>query len=104
LSHTSNPFFSGYFRNGGSRTICPGWPWTTILQISPSQVARITGVNPWHLACYYLWYWSLNSSPTPWTTSPVLFCDGFFFFERGSNELFAHAGFKLQSSWSLPPQ
>jgi hypothetical protein len=26
LSHTSNPFFSGYFRNGGSRTICPGWP------------------------------------------------------------------------------
>jgi hypothetical protein len=27
------------------RTICPGWPWTTILPISASQVARILGVG-----------------------------------------------------------
>jgi hypothetical protein len=24
------------------------------------------------------WYWGLNSGPSPWTTPPVLFCDGFF--------------------------
>jgi hypothetical protein len=26
-------------------TICPGWPWITILPISASQVARIPGVS-----------------------------------------------------------
>jgi hypothetical protein len=26
-----------------SGTICPGWPWTGILQISASQAARIIG-------------------------------------------------------------
>jgi hypothetical protein len=34
-------------------------------------------------------------------TSP--FCD-FFFFEIGSHKLFAQAGFKPWSSWSLPPE
>jgi hypothetical protein len=29
--------------------ICLGWTWTTILPISASQVARITGVNYWGL-------------------------------------------------------
>jgi hypothetical protein len=28
----------------------------------------------------------------------------FFSFEMGSNELFAWAGFKPWSSWSLPPE
>jgi hypothetical protein len=26
-----------------------------------------------------LWYWGLNSRPSPWTTLPDLFCEGFFF-------------------------
>jgi hypothetical protein len=30
-----------------SQTICPGWLWTTILLISASWVARITGVSHW---------------------------------------------------------
>jgi hypothetical protein len=30
------------------------------------------------------------------------FCEGFF--ETGSHKLFAQAGFKPQSSWSLPPE
>jgi hypothetical protein len=27
--------------------ICPGWPQTSVLLISASQVGRITGVSPW---------------------------------------------------------
>jgi hypothetical protein len=30
------------------------------------------------LLCFVLQYWSLNSGPTPWTTSPALFGDGCF--------------------------
>jgi hypothetical protein len=45
LSHTSSPFCSGYFGDGASKTISPGWPGTSILQILASQIARITGVN-----------------------------------------------------------
>jgi hypothetical protein len=33
------------WRDRGSQTICPGWPWTSILLISASQVARITSVS-----------------------------------------------------------
>jgi hypothetical protein len=32
------------------QTVCPGWPSTTILLISASQVAGITGVSHWCLA------------------------------------------------------
>jgi hypothetical protein len=51
----------------------------------------------------YLQYWSLNSRSSHWVTSPALFlwC---VFFEIGPCELFAQAGFKLQSSWYLPPE
>jgi hypothetical protein len=45
LSHTSSPHSSGYFGAGVSWTIYPGWPQTSILLISASQVARITGVS-----------------------------------------------------------
>jgi hypothetical protein len=31
LSHTSSPFWCGYFENGVLRTICLGCPWTLIL-------------------------------------------------------------------------
>jgi hypothetical protein len=45
----------------------------------------------------------LNSGPIPWATLPDLF---FFVmgFEIESHELFAQAGFKPWSSWSLPPE
>jgi hypothetical protein len=32
-------------------TVCPRWLWTTILLISASWVARITGMSHWHPAC-----------------------------------------------------
>jgi hypothetical protein len=38
------------FWDGVSRTICLGWHGTVILQISTSQVARITDVSHWNLA------------------------------------------------------
>jgi hypothetical protein len=40
-------FCSGYFGVGIPWTICPGWPWTTILPISASQIARIIGMSHW---------------------------------------------------------
>jgi hypothetical protein len=39
-----------------SRTTCLHWPWTMILLVSVSQVARITGVSHRHLAyCQSSW-------------------------------------------------
>jgi hypothetical protein len=35
---------------GVLQTICLGWPWTKILLISASQVAKITGMSHWHQA------------------------------------------------------
>jgi hypothetical protein len=43
----------------------------------------------------FLWYWGLNSGPTPWATPPALFCEGFF--KTGSHKLFAWAGFEPRS-------
>jgi hypothetical protein len=43
-------FYSGYFVDGASWSICLGWPWATILSFSPSQEARITGMSHWHPA------------------------------------------------------
>jgi hypothetical protein len=48
LSHTFSLFCSGYCRDGVLWTICLGWPETTVLLISASQVVRITGVSYWH--------------------------------------------------------
>jgi hypothetical protein len=45
LSHNSSPVCSGYFADGVSRTICPGWPLTSILLISAFCVARITDMS-----------------------------------------------------------
>jgi hypothetical protein len=52
LSHTSNPFFSGYFGDGVSQNICPGWPRTVILWISVSQVPVIAGMSHQHSAIF----------------------------------------------------
>jgi hypothetical protein len=39
------------FQDRVLRTICLGWPWTVILLIYASWVARITGVSHQYLAC-----------------------------------------------------
>jgi hypothetical protein len=51
---------------------------------------------------FFFVIWGLNSGPILWATPPALFVKGFF--ETGSYELFAQAGFESQSSWSLPPE
>jgi hypothetical protein len=43
---------SGCFGDGVSWTICSAWPWTVILLIIASQVARITGVSHWYLLLF----------------------------------------------------
>jgi hypothetical protein len=45
LSHTSRSILLCYFRGGVSQTISLGCPQSTILLISASQVAKITGVS-----------------------------------------------------------
>jgi hypothetical protein len=45
LNHTSSAFCSSYFGDRISRIIYLGWPRTSILPISASQVARIIGYN-----------------------------------------------------------
>jgi hypothetical protein len=53
LSHSISPFF-WYFQDRVSKTIWPGWLRTSVLLISVSQIARITGVRHQHLACFTL--------------------------------------------------
>jgi hypothetical protein len=53
LSHTSSPFYSGYFEDEVSRIICPGWPQTVILLILASKLARITGVSHQRQASHF---------------------------------------------------
>jgi hypothetical protein len=43
----------GFFQYRISWTIFPGWLRTKILLISASSIARITGVNHWHLASLF---------------------------------------------------
>jgi hypothetical protein len=45
LSHTSSPFFSGYFGDGGLTKYLPRMTEPQIHLISASQVARIIGVS-----------------------------------------------------------
>jgi hypothetical protein len=52
LSHASSPFCSGYFEDRIFWTICPGWPWISVLLLSASQIARIIGMSHWHSASY----------------------------------------------------
>jgi hypothetical protein len=51
-----SPFYSGYFGDDVSWTICPVWPWTVILPISVSQIARITCVSHWCLTLANIFY------------------------------------------------
>jgi hypothetical protein len=50
LGQGSSPFCSGYFGDEVLPTNFPGWSRTSILEISASQVARITGVSHPYLA------------------------------------------------------
>jgi hypothetical protein len=53
------------FRDRVFWTICLAWLWTTILLISASWVARITGVSHWH--SFHLSDWPNPCSWHPWT-------------------------------------
>jgi hypothetical protein len=53
LNHTSSQFCCGYFGDGVLWTTCLGWSGASILLISDSQVARITGVSHWSPALLY---------------------------------------------------
>jgi hypothetical protein len=57
LSHTSVPFFSGYFGETVLGTICLGWPPTLIFLIAAFQVARITIVSHQLLATISVCRW-----------------------------------------------
>jgi hypothetical protein len=50
LSHTSSPFCSDYFGDGGLKTYLPGLASNHTLPISASQEARITDMNHRYLA------------------------------------------------------
>jgi hypothetical protein len=57
LNHTSSPFCSGYFGDGGLVNYLPGLTSNhdpPLPPISASQVARIIGVSYWCLAIYML--------------------------------------------------
>jgi hypothetical protein len=93
LSHSISPFLWRVFQDRVSQIICLGWLWTTILLISASWVARITGMNHQHLATVPL------LSLTRWA-----FLYKFYFFMRriwlikmSKNVLFhkAHSGMDL---------
>jgi hypothetical protein len=52
--------------------------------------------------CFFLWYWGLNSEPSPWATPPALFL--WRVFEDRVSRTICPAGFEPRSSWSLPPE
>jgi hypothetical protein len=58
--HFQSILFWFFWRWGISWAICPNWSWTEILQISASQIARITGAShqrPELKSCaYYVTY------------------------------------------------
>jgi hypothetical protein len=47
------PSCDGIFQDMASQAICPGWLWTTVLLISASWVARITGARHWRPTFLY---------------------------------------------------
>jgi hypothetical protein len=60
LNHSPALSLRRVFWDRFSRTICLGWLWTTILLISASWVASITGVSHWHPASILILMLSLN--------------------------------------------
>jgi hypothetical protein len=56
------------FGDQGLVNYLPGWPWATILLISASQVAGITGMSHWHLAQSFIFILSQRNF--------LQFCEG----------------------------
>jgi hypothetical protein len=50
LSHSTSPFYEGFFKIGSCELFAWGWLQTVILLTSASQVARIAGMSHWLLA------------------------------------------------------
>jgi hypothetical protein len=63
LRLTCSSFCSGYFGEGLSQTILPGWSQTSILLISPSQVAKTTYVSHRHLDFFSFKFHFLSALP-----------------------------------------
>jgi hypothetical protein len=67
LRQTSIHGCSGYFGDGLSWSICPGYPQNTVFSISVNQRARITGISQQHPALFKYY--------TEWVTlSSCFFC------------------------------
>jgi hypothetical protein len=93
LSHSTRPFLSWVFWDRVLWIICPGWRWTSILVISASWVARITGLShrcpapsDFLIVFYSFKCWSQSSKrilspltgpqPAVWKNcSEILLCD-----------------------------
>jgi hypothetical protein len=69
LSQSTSPFLWWIFWDRVSRTIFPGWLWTTVLLISASWVAKIIGVSHW---CPTLIYILTVTFARPVGLSPLL--------------------------------
>jgi hypothetical protein len=87
LSHSTSPFLWFFFLRSGLANYLPGLLWTTILLISASWVARITGTCHQCLALLLFWLasnsrswlgalfcegWWSNSRCRPWVQTPLL--------------------------------
>jgi hypothetical protein len=75
---------------------------TRMGNVSKSHLGRWLG-SPVFFFFFFLWYWGLNSEPTPWATPPALSCVRYFW-DRVLQNYLPGASFKLWSPWSLPPE
>jgi hypothetical protein len=93
LSHSTSHCWKGFFKIESSWIVCPGWPWTVIVLISASWVARITGLRHSYLATfnilkfYFLTVLNfelralclLGRNTTAFAHPPTLLCLSYFF-------------------------
>jgi hypothetical protein len=92
-------FVMAFFRDRVSRTIYWGLtsnhdPPDLCFLSSQDYRCEPLALSMLFLFCFVLRFLGLNSGPTPWGTSPDPFFFVMGFFEIGSRELFAQAGFK----------
>jgi hypothetical protein len=88
--------------DGVSRTFCLIWLLTASFLISPMEL----GLQAWNTNAQLEFFFfglgfELRAYTLSYSSSPV-FVMGYF--EIGSGKLFALAGFKPRSFWSLPPE
>jgi hypothetical protein len=113
LNHSASPFCDRYFQDRFSQTICPSWLRTTILLISASWVAKITGMSHQHLAlpfCFSYFsdkvLWFCPGQPAPQLSYLCLPCgwDSRCMPPCLSCQHVACSGLKSWASWSLTPK